>query len=197
MSKQSIRETRKAQRQKKKIISTIIWGGVGIALVAVLGFIIWSAVRPAAGEDVPVMANAGEHVAVGQDPGPFNSDPPTSGRHYGDEYEAGFYEESDPEAQHEYPEGFLLHNLEHGYVIFWYNCNLLNDGACNNLKTQIKSVIDDFNGVKVIGFPRATIDAPVVATTWGRMQRFDVFDEELAADFVRANRGRAPEPNAP
>lgn len=143
------------------------------------------------------MANAGEHVAVGQDPGPFNSDPPTSGRHYGDEYEAGFYEESDPEAQHEYPEGFLLHNLEHGYVIFWYNCNLLNDGACNNLKTQIKSVIDDFNGVKVIGFPRATIDAPVVATTWGRMQRFDVFDEELAADFVRANRGRAPEPNAP
>ena len=22
----------------------------------------------------------------------------------------------------QYPEGYLVHNLEHGYVIFWYNC---------------------------------------------------------------------------
>jgi hypothetical protein len=197
VSKKTQREARQVRRKRKKIISTLIWGGLGIALAAVLGFIIWTAVRPAAGEDVPVMANAGDHVAEGQDPGPFNSDPPTSGRHYGNEYEAGFYEESDSEAQFEYPEGFLIHNLEHGYAIFWYNCNLLDDSGCSELKNQIKSVIDEFNGVKVIGFPRATIDSPVVATTWGRMQRFNTFDENLAVNFVRSNRGRAPEPNAP
>ena len=197
MSKKTVREARRDRRRRKKTIDILIWGGLGIGLVVLLGFIFWTVVRPAAGEDVPVMANAGDHVAIGANPGPFNSDPPTSGRHYGDEYEAGFYEESGPEAQFEYPEGFLVHNLEHGYVIFWYNCNLLDDGGCNNLKTQIKSVIDEFNGVKVIGFPRATIDEPVVATSWGRLQRFDAFDEDLASNFVRANRGRAPEPNAP
>lgn len=197
MSKKTIRETRRARRQRKKTINTLIWGGVGIGIIAVLGFIIWTITRPAAGEDVPVMANAGEHVAVGQDPGPFNSDPPTSGRHYGDEYEAGFYEPSAPEAQFEYPEGYLIHNLEHGYVIFWYNCDLLDDSGCNEVKGQIRNVIDEFNGFKVIGFPRASIDVPVVATSWGRLQRFDNFDEDLAADFVRANQGRAPEPNAP
>jgi hypothetical protein len=25
----------------------------------------------------------------------------------------------------EHLEGYLAHNLEHGHVIFWYNCNLL------------------------------------------------------------------------
>jgi hypothetical protein len=95
------------------------------------------------------------------------------------------------------PEGYLIHNLEHGYVIFWYNCNLLDDSGCNEIKDQIRNVIDEFNSFKVIGFPRSSIDAPVVATSWGRLQRFDNFDEQLAADFVRANRGRAPEPNAP
>lgn len=197
MSKKTIREARQARRRKKKTINTLKWGGLGIGLAAILGFIIWTAVRPAAGEDVQVMANAGEHVAIGTDPGPFNSDPPTSGRHFADEYEAGFYEESDSEAQYEYPEGFLIHNLEHDYVIFWYNCNLLEDSGCNELKSQIRNVIDEFNGFKVIGFPRASISEPVVATSWGRMQRFDAFDEELASKFVQANRERAPEPNAP
>jgi hypothetical protein len=197
VSKKTIRETRRARRQRKKTINTLIWGGVGIGIIAVLGFIIWTIARPAAGEDVPVMANAGEHVAVGQDRGPFNSDPPTSGRHYGDEYEAGFYEPSAPEAQFEYPEGYLIHNLEHGYVIFWYNCDLLDDSGCNEVKDQISNVIAEFNGFKVIGFPRTSIDVPVVATSWGRLQRFDNFDEDLAVDFVRANQGRAPEPNAP
>ncbi len=58
-------------------------------------------------------------------------------------------------------------------------------------------MIDEFNGYKVIGFPRASISEPVVATSWGHLQRFDTFDEELASKFVQANRERAPEPNAP
>ena len=97
----------------------------------------------------------------------------------------------------DYPEGYLVHNLEHGYVIFWYNCNLLDEQNCSELKIQIKSVMDEFNGVKLIAFPRESLDVPVVMTSWGQLQQFEVFNENPAASFVESNRNRAPEPNAP
>ena len=144
------------------------------------------------------MADAGAHVPEGQDPGPFNSDPPTSGRHYSQPFDPGFYEEGDLETQVDYPAGHLLHNLEHGYVIFWYNCDELDNAVdCDDLKEQIKNVMNRFLGAKMVAFPWASIDEPVVMTTWGQMLRFDKFDERAAREFVQANRNRAPEPNAP
>ena len=168
-----------------------------MAVVAVFGFMIWNAVRPAAGESVPVMANSEAHVPEGQNPGPFNSDPPTSGPHYAGEYEAGFYDESSPEAQAPFPEGYLGHNLEHGYVIYWYNCDLLDSNDCTELKDQIKESMVDNGRTKLIAFPRVSLDVPVAMTTWGQLLKMDKFDTSQAKKFVSANRNRAPEPNAP
>jgi len=108
-----------------------------------------------------------------------------------------FYEESDPEVQYEFLEGFLLHNLEHGYIMFWYNCDLLDGVSCSNLKSQIKGIMDEFNNSKVIRYPRSPIDIPLVMTSWERMLPLDPFIADEASDFIRRNRNRAPEPNAP
>lgn len=196
-NKTTKREARRAAQRQKKRVTVLIWVGVGVAVLAIVAFLLWNAFRPASGEAVPVMANAGDHVPEGADPGPFNSDPPTSGRHYAQEFTAGFYDESSTEAQLDYPEGYLIHNLEHGYSIFWYNCNLLDEADCEDLKSQVKGVMDDVNGFKVIAFPRDSIDTPLVMTSWGQLQRFESFDADLARNFIRANRNRAPEPNAP
>jgi hypothetical protein len=196
MGKRSIREAQRRKKQKQKQRNILIWGGIAAVVVIFIGLVGWRAVRPSVGEKIPVMANASSHVIEGDDPGPFNSNPPTSGRHYGESFKAGFYDETSPQAQLEYPEGYLGHNLEHGYVIFWYNCDLLDDAGCTVLKTQIRSVMDKFNGDKAIAFPRKSLDAPLVMTSWGRMQRFETFDEGLASQFVRINRNRAPEPEA-
>jgi hypothetical protein len=193
----AIRERRRAQKRKEKQRSWLLWGSVIAAVLALAGFLVWRSVRPAAGEAVPIMANAAEHVPDGADPGPFNTDPPTSGRHYGQPMEAGFYAVGDPETQTAYPEGYLLHSLEHGYVIFWYNCDELEEPDCSVLKDQIKTVMEDMGSTKLIGFPRASIEYPLVMTSWGQMQPFETFDETLARKFVSANRNRAPEPNAP
>jgi hypothetical protein len=136
-------------------------------------------------------------VPEGQDPGPFNSNPPTSGPHYSGEFDAGFYEESSPEAQVPYPEGYLGHNLEHGYVIYWYNCDLLESNECTELKDQIKESMADNGRTKLIAFHRSSLDVPVAMTTWGQMLKMDKFDAGQAEIFVSANRNRAPEPNAP
>ncbi len=193
MGKRSLRAAQREKTRRRKKIYKIM--GIGAAL-AFIGFFAWLGLRPSIGESVPIMEDAGAHVEEGTDPGPFNSDPPTSGKHYGHEFEAGFYDEASPQAQYPYPEGYIGHNLEHGYVIFWYNCNLLDETGCETLKTEIQDVMDEFDNYKLIAFPRSTIDVPLVMTSWGQLLRFETFDEKLASQFVKVNRNRAPEPNA-
>lgn len=193
MGKREIREARRQKQRRKKLI----WGGITIAILALAGYLGWLALRPSVGEAIPIMEDAGEHVVKGTDPGPFNSNPPTSGRHYGQEYDAGFYTATSPEAQVPYPEGYLGHNLEHGYIIFWYNCDLLDDKDCEKLKTEIKDVMGKFSGFKLIAFPSDSLDDPVVMVSWGQLLRFEKFNKRQASRFVSTNRLRAPEPNAP
>lgn len=197
MSKKNLREARRAEKQRRKKISIMIWGGVAVVAVGIFGLLVWRANQPAAGEAIPIMENSEAHVPEGEDPGPYNSDPPTSGPHYAGEYDAGFYDEASPEAQVPYPEGYLGHNLEHGYVIYWYNCDLLDEGECVTLKDQIKDSMADNGDVKLIAFPRASLDVPVVLTSWGQMLPMDEFDADRTKNFVSTNRNQAPEPNAP
>jgi Protein of unknown function (DUF3105) len=165
---------------------------MGLAVLAVIGIIVWQGIKPAAGESVPVMISE-PHIPVDSDPGQYNSDPPTSGLHYAEEAQAGFYNEN----IYTFPAAYLVHNLEHGYVIFWYNCDLLDEAGCPELKSQIRSVMDDLGGVKLIAYPWNTIDVPLVMTSWGHLQRFETFDADQAKAFYRANLNKAPEPNAP
>ena len=190
------REIRNEKSRQKKRTSTIIWSAVGIVAFGLAAYVLWIAVRPAQGKSVPVMSDYG-HVEEGADPGPFNSNPPTSGRHYAEEFEAGFYDEDSLEAQYPYPEGYIVHNLEHGYVIFWYNCSTVGENECKRLKDQISSVMDDAGNFKVIAFPSDSIKYPVVMTSWGQMQEFTAFSPSEAIAFVERNRNKAPEPNAP
>jgi len=160
-----------------------------------VGLLVWNGAQAAAGKEVPVLSAS--HVEKGTNPGPYNSDPPTSGQHYASEFEAGFFNEADLTSLPAYPEGYLVHNLEHGYVIFWYNCAVLDEAGCEQLKTGIRDVMEEFDGVKLIAFPRASLQVPLVMTSWGRLQEFGAFDAGQARRFVRANRYRAPEPAAP
>ncbi|MDZ7844976.1 MAG: DUF3105 domain-containing protein [Anaerolineales bacterium] len=197
MNKDTLRERREKERRQKRIKMFLIIGGAVLAFSLLTGYLVWRENRPLPGERVPVMANAAEHVAAGEDPGPFNSNPPSSGRHYGQPMEAGFYEENDPAAQVPHPEGYILHSLEHGYVVFWYNCQVLEEEDCSALKSEIRDVMDGFQNFKVIGFSWAEMDVPAALTSWGRIQTFETFDPDLARKFVQANRYQAPEPNAP
>lgn len=191
MSRVSKREERRARQRQEQVRNYAIWAGVGIVLLVIIGFIVWQGVRPAAGQAIPEMVSA-PHIAQDTDPGEYNSDPPTSGLHYAQEAEAGFYDEN----MYTYPAGYLVHNLEHGYVIFWYNCELVSETECSDLKSQIRQVIDDLGGTKLIAYPWPSLDVPVVVTSWTRLQKFEAFDPDEAKAFYRANLNRAPEPNA-
>jgi hypothetical protein len=198
MSKSKQQQLRERQR-RQKMRSNMIWGALGLVALGIVGFIAFQgAGQPSSpvGEQVAVPADYVNHVEEGTDPGPFPSDPPAGGRHYASQIDPGFYDENSPQTQLAYPEGYIGHSLEHGYVVFWYNCAALSDGDCSTLKSEIKDVMDDLGGTKLIAFPWPSLDVPMAMTSWGRLQRFDSFDPKLAAAFIQANRNKAPEPNA-
>lgn len=167
--------------------------GVLIALAVVgAGLVVYlAASKGQAGQAIPVMSDT-SHIPEGSDPNPYNSNPPTSGIHYAVDLEPDFYNDN----SFTYPEGYLVHNLEHGYVIFWYNCSTLSTGVCDTLKMQIKGVMDEKDNYKLIAYPWEKTDIPLVLTSWGRLLEMPVFDRKAALDFIARNLNHAPEPMA-
>ncbi|MFQ5942549.1 MAG: DUF3105 domain-containing protein [Anaerolineales bacterium] len=203
MSK-TTRERIKAKKRRERTRNILIGGVIVVATVVGIRWLSTQSSARESGETVPIpqvqavdeMAEV-SHVAEGTDPGPYNSDPPTSGRHYATQAFAGFNDVDDLASFGEFPAGYLVHSLEHGYVIFWYNCEVLTEPECEDLKDDIERVMGRVADFKVIAFPWTSIEEPIVMTSWGRMLRFDEFDPEIAEQYVRNFRNQAPEPNAP
>ena len=203
MSK-STRERIRSKRRRERTRIIVIGAIIAIAVVAGIAWLANQSRERESGEavEIPQVQPVEEmaeiaHVAEGTDPGPYNSDPPTSGKHYPTQAFADFIEEDGLESFGDFPEGYLVHSLEHGYVIFWYNCDVLIDTECEDLKDEIQQVMGRVGDFKVIGFPWPTLEEPVVLSSWGRLLRFDEFDPNVAEQYVRNFRNQAPEPNAP
>ena len=201
---QSTRERLKSKRRRERTRNILIGGVIAVAVVAGLTWLATQSRARDSGETVPIpQVQAIEempeiaHVAEGTDPGPYNSDPPTSGKHYATQAFADFIDEDGLESFGEFPAGYLLHSLEHGYVVFSYNCDVLSDTECDELKDEIQQVMSSVGNFKVIAIPWPSIEEPVVMTSWGRLLRFEEFDTDIAEQYVKNFRNQAPEPNAP
>lgn len=185
------REQLRARQRRQQMRTNLIWGGLGLGVFAIIGLFVWQGVRPRVGEEIQIMFGS-THITLDSDPGTYNSDPPTSGPHYPQPLNAGFYQTN----AYQYPAGYLVHSMEHGYVTFWYNCNGLSESDCSELKSQIGAVMDEVNNVKVIAYPSDSIDVPVVMTSWGRLQKMETFNAAQARTFYKTNLKRSPEPGA-
>ena len=140
--------------------------------------------------DVPEQDRS--HVEIGQSHTPYNSDPPTSGEHYPVWADPGFYGEQDRIADE-----YLVHNLEHGYVILWYDCDQLSSNDCNTLTSGIQDIINEYDGYKLIGMPRSGMDYPLILTSWGHMAVFDGFYADPIREYIDTYQNQSPEPSAP
>jgi len=193
-AKLSNKEMRRRERHRRQLISRLFWGVMGALVVMALGYVGWQGLKPRPGVGVPVMG--AQHIQDGEQHEPYNSDPPTSGPHYIQPAQAGFYDEALPDEQ-------LVHNLEHGYVVISYNCTGLEGLACETFKEQIRGVMDQAGTVglsssaKLIAVPRLSPPGPLAATTWGRLYQPEFFDPAELLVFIKAFRNKAPEPNAP
>ncbi len=113
----------------------------------------------------------------------YNSNPPAGGQHYAETAHAGFYDTTNVPK-----DGYLVHSLEHGAVILWYNPKMLSPDQVNKLK-------DIFNQVsgKSIMAPRNSMDVPIGLSSWGQVLKLTSIDEKQIKAFFDTNGGRAPE----
>lgn len=195
-TRQIMREAKKKKEMQQKVL---VYSGLGLAGIAVVIIIILfsrtstNATGPMGDEVAVPSAN---HVSPDTPPGPYNSNPPAGGTHYATNLPAKFYQESDLAALPTNPEGYLVHSLEHGYVIFWYNCQV-SGTDCSTLKQAIQNVMTETGNTKLIAFPWADMEVPLAMTSWGRILKFVQPDPEQMKQFVERNRYHAPEPDAP
>jgi hypothetical protein len=172
------------------------WLLVGLAFVAMLVYLVYKQAQPAPrpGIDIPIQGR--NHIAEGLPHDPYNSDPPTSGPHYATPAQAGFYDTAPADE-------YLVHSLEHGYIIIWYNCGKYSAGTCDQLKSQVKDVmggagLSSVTGtLKIIGTPRPGMVQVIALSAWGRLDKLDTFKRQEILDFIHAFRDAGPEAGLP
>jgi len=181
------------ERRRRLIIGG--WILAALAFVGVLAFLVWQETQPEVRPGVEIPIQGQNHIQLGEPHDPYNSEPPTSGPHYDSPVQAGFYDEAPLDE-------YLVHNMEHGHVILWYNCTSMTPEACDQLKADLRAVMGSAGlsaitgTLKLVAVPRPTLDKPIVLTSWGHMQELDAFDRNAILTFIRAYRDEAPEPGA-
>ncbi len=134
--------------------------------------------KPLLGQEIAITDS--NHVAPGTSI-QYNSNPPAIGPHYPDPAHAGMY--TTPPA-----DGNLVHSLEHGAVILWYNPTQLSGDQINTLK----QIFNSTSG-KTIMVPRQGMDVPVALTSWGRVLKLKTIDESQIKVFFDTNIDRGTE----
>lgn len=122
----------------------------------------------------------------------YDSNPPSGGNHY--DVWAAFQS-----YDFAVPAGFLVHSLEHGAVVFWYNCP---DGCAEEV-AQASAMLDSFpldplcagtsTPRRAILVPSPDLDARWAASAWGFLQKADCFNELALRSFYAEHYGQGPE----
>lgn len=135
--------------------------------------------KPMLGEKITEMGST--HVARGKTHDEYNSNPPTSGPHYGDGVAGpGIKTES-------VSDELVLHSMEHGAAVLWYKADLPESDI-----SRLRSAFQSAEGKKIM-LPRADLDVPVVLTSWGYLLKLEGIDEAKIKEFIETNNDRAPE----
>lgn len=177
-------------------------GLVTLAVVAVLVALVAGS-RPNPNAGVAQPDDGGTHVPPGIDcrsapqshancgSDPYSSLPATSGPHWDPSGLAqwGVYSTPQPETQ-------VIHNLEHGGIVIWYQPEQLTPEEIDQLEDYVNTQVQS-NRFKVILSPweGQDFEHPIALTAWQYLLYQDTVDLNVIRDFVSIHYGNAPEPN--
>lgn len=124
---------------------------------------------------------------------PYSSLPATSGPHWGNPGSWGVYTSPANESQ-------VIHNLEHGGIVIWYDSETVDADAVQALEDYVDAqVASGISGrFKFIVSPWAgtePLPSPIVASAWRYLLELETADTDAIDAFARARYGRSPEPN--
>lgn len=188
--KNAMRERAAQQRRRQNMI---LYGSIA-AVVVVIGAIFfvnfWSK-RPVGSEQA--FASQGNlHIPDGTASQiKYNSTPPSSGPHYERIASWGVYEE--PVAYER-----LIHNLEDGGVVIYYQC----EDGCPDVTAELESIAEPFidRGRHVVVAPNQPgwsdggvlhddIGSPIALVAWQRVDKLETVEPERIAAFIERYEG--------
>ena len=181
-SESEARRSQKIKRTLKILILLFIMAGVAV------GIYFWLARNEPEGADLSQAIEILEavHVLRPAAVSDYNSNPPTSGRHWADAnapISRGVHDE-------EFPDEALVHNLEHGEIWISYKKSIP-----DNIKEELKSIARD--SYKVVLTIREKNDMDIAVAAWGRLDKFNLEGGELdrtrIENFINRYRNRGPE----
>lgn len=221
--RQTLDALRRQQRSQERRKTLLV---VGIAAVLSLGLIALTAIpailnraddpanRTPASFGVPAAAascdpeiagkpvGSGDHVAEGTVV-KYAVNPPTSGRHDGNFIRGArtFYEAADRPSVEK-----LVHSLEHGYTIVWYDSTVTGDRleALRGLSERLTE--GGATGTRVIAAPWTAEDEArgtlppgkhVALSRWGKDRDFRQYCADVSGEVVEAFTTRHPATDAP
>jgi uncharacterized protein DUF3105 len=112
----------------------------------------------------------------------YQTEPPTSGDHYGTPADPGFYTT-------EIPAEALVHNLEHGQMVIWYRPD-----APASVREDIEALTEQ-EPIATLAVPYENVPDGYAfsMTAWGASQSCDRVSQEVVDDFRRRFQGKGPE----
>jgi hypothetical protein len=124
----------------------------------------------------------------------YQTNPPSSGNHY--PIWAAYQTYTAP-----IPKGFWVHNLEHGTVVFTYNCPKGCDADVAAAEQMIAGLPTDMGCLQLgqgvsrrsILVPDPNLDVPFAASAWGWTLRANCFDSTVFRRFALDHYDQAPE----
>jgi hypothetical protein len=176
-STRSRKKTTGKKSGKQQVSSSnrgLLYGGLAIVGLAVLGVLLWLGLRPAPEIEgvVTFPRQSRGHEAGLQIP--FGELPPTGGSHDPAWQNCGIYVEPINTAN-------ALHSLEHGAVWITYQPDLPAD--------QIAAIESRFRGqTYTLVSPYPEQRSPIVLTTWGTQLEVDDIEDSRVGDFVERYR---------
>lgn len=130
-----------------------------------------------------VACTSANHVAEGRAVS-YQSDPPMSGEHWPSWVAPGFFKTNQPKEK-------LVHSLEHGYIVIYYNEAKLSASELDAIKALAAKYQGAWDGV--VAVPRNDARYPLILTAWEHGLRLERWDQARIDAFVDAFRGRGPE----
>ena len=179
-------EARRRSRQQRQLRRAALWSLaiVGVAAIIIAsGLWLWretaDAIESQPGTSVPDLGNL--HIPEGtRSPIAYNSTPPTSGPHY--PFLARWGVHTEPLSDE-----LQVHNLEDGGVAIQYRC----DEPCPELVEQLTAAGQPYLSSPhpyVVLAPYPEMENRIALTAWGRIDRFEEFDEERIRRFIEVYR---------
>ena len=181
IARQQERAAARRRQEQMRQFRAIAIGAV--VVLAVGGLIIWFLNRPQlvpAGQSVAI--TGWNHIDPPAKATNYNSVPPTSGDHYGATADTRVHTQPVPDENQ-------VHNLEHGQIMIQYTC-----ADCPELAEQLKVFNQRYpKWVLVAPYPDPRVGSRIVLTSWGRIDKFDEFDEQRITNFIESNKNKGRE----